>query len=188
MNKEQRTEAMINTLKNGLFNGLKASPNCNLYEEVGFADPDFTDEKNLLPSSVWEVSGYAPKQLDNSDEAPSGWVFTLGSTWMSPSVSVMSPHLFPLEYLLKEITVEGYNDNKPFVPYDKLFFGSEEKVHMQGEWFLEQINNGNGHIAVNLLDHYKVLALNKMKFNTEGLEPSEFINAAESGVYTPKSK
>jgi len=195
MNKEQQreAEAMKQTLKNGLFNGLKASPNCDLYQEVNFGNPDFTDEKNLLPSSVWDVSGFAPKQLDDSDEAPTGWVFTLGSTWMSPPLSVMSPHLFPLEFLTKEIIIEGYNGNKPFCFIDQWQVGEDGDV-----WAGIEFDHGNNRLIKDLksiaehniyhdiqyLPSVVVDLMRKLHFNTEGVK--EFIDASESKVYEPK--
>ena len=32
----------------------------------------------------------------------------------------IKPYLYPLDYLTKKITVEGYNDGKPFVPMEHL--------------------------------------------------------------------
>lgn len=98
-------------------------------------------------------------------------------------IAFVKPYFFPLSMLTKPIKVSGYNDGEEFTPYDKLFFGSDEDVHKQGEWFLEQIQNGKGRHAAMLLPHFKVLAMRKMMLNVNDLDTEKFIDASISKVY-----
>ncbi len=99
------------------------------------------------------------------------------------SIEDIKPHYFPLSMFTKPIKVSSYNDGNEFVPYDKLFFGSDEDVHKQGVWFLEQIKDGKGRHAVMLLPHFKVLAMRKMMLNVDDLDTEKFIDASISKVY-----
>lgn len=154
------------TLKAGLGNGLIIR--VEHYDWAGHED-QILESFHVHPDKIAtteDVDFYLEDQVDNDYE--------------------FKPHLFNLSDLNKPIRVEGYNDGEEFVTYDKLFFGTDERVHQQGEWFLEQIREGKGHHAVKLLPYFMVLALRKMKFNTEGLDESDYIDASKSKVYEPK--
>ena len=90
------------------------------------------------------------------------------------------PHLFPIEYLNKPITVAGYNDGKEFLPMEWI----KDNCSKGDEAYLELCINDPR--WVQSLPKYMYDYLVEMKFNTEGLEPKDFINAAESKVYEPK--
>lgn len=166
--KEQQNEAMKQTLKNGLFNGLKFSSTMDLLQ----GDNRF--------NIYWTIDGvvklfgdYCVNTLENSDAYP---------------IKTVTPHLFPLSHLTKEIVIEGYNDNKPFVPVLLLF----DKFVKMGCMDHDDHNDQVDGILFMIEQHIDevpvkwVIELNKMKFNTEGLKPDQFIDASKSKVYQPK--
>ena len=178
-------EEKINTLKAGLLTGLKASPNNDLYENLAFYE-DFTEPENLRESSVWDSSGYSPKQVELFLEGLDGWIFTMDGAWMCPGIDNMNPHLFPLSSLTKEIRVEGYNDGKAFVMSELLnsIYGVTVEYDKDcGLWYKLTSTN-----SINIFEGVEpiIQLFKRLHFNTEGLDPSEFIDAAESKVYTPK--
>ena len=108
------------------------------------------------------------------------------------------PHLFPLDHLTKPIRVEGYNDGKEFVPAEELFKGMdnlqlttfEHEVFnlwatytIVDEVFTEPIIGVGG---IKDADYWIVKKLQSWHFNTEGLDPSDYIDASKSKVYEPK--
>ena len=113
------------------------------------------------------------------------------------------PHYFNLSYLAKEIRVEGYNDGKAFKMIDEM---AKEFLYA-AEWFtdikegqlsiqgfiydndegveVKQIVLINGEVSEECpLIHYRQMV--KLHFNTEGIDPSDYIDASESKVYEPK--
>jgi hypothetical protein len=100
-------------------------------------------------------------------------------------ISKIIPHYFPLSDLTKEIRVEGYNDGKAFVLVELLFdshnFGFTELFEFT-QWI-------NAHVETDTIHQLPcvfILEMIKSKFNTEGLDHSDYIDASESKVYEPK--
>ena len=150
MNKEQVAESMKQTLKNGLFNGLKIS--------VG---------------EPWQWSNGTMHELHPEIFLDCFRICVQGYA---------NPNLFPLSYLNQEITVEGFNNNHPFVPIEWI----ETNCSLGHSGLLEEVLKDDRWI--NQLPKYIHDYLVKMKFNTEGLPPESFIDASKSKVYEPKSK
>ena len=106
-------------------------------------------------------------------------------------IEICKPHLFPLPSLTKEIRVEGYNDDKAFVPMEELSemsFDYDDPDaatdlyydYGKQDWYLpdpQEIKN---------LPSWVVDFMNDWHFNTLDLLPSDYIDASESKVYEPK--
>lgn len=187
-------KAKLETLKNGIGNGLKFSPNCDLYEEVSFDDCDFTEPENLQPESVWLLSGFSPEQTSHNDGDPSGWIFTIKNTWMCPPIEMMNPHLFPLSNLVKPMRFEGFNAGEEFI-FTELWEVGDDDCFMSVDFGngnarlisdLETIAKRNIHHDIKYLPSVVVKLMEFLKFNTEDLPPSDFIDASISKVYDPK--
>ena len=94
----------------------------------------------------------------------------------------LKPHLFPLSHLTKPIRVEGYNNGKDFVPIGLLFDNKLEKSF----FVAELMNLKTPHAIIPYLKSWQVKLIERWHFNTEGLDPSDYIDASESKVYEPK--
>ena len=97
-------------------------------------------------------------------------------------IEYCKPHYFPLSHLTKEIRVEGYNDDKAFVPINKL-------LNMYGWsylWTLSKMNNWTEKFNINELPWACLKLLHQWHFNVFNLSPSDYIDASESKVYEPK--
>ena len=122
---------------------------------------------------------------------------------LNNGLDTCKPHYFPLSSLTKEIRVEGYNDGKAFKMIDEM---AKEFLYA-AEWFtdikegqlsiqgfiydndegveVKQIVLINGEVSEECpLIHYRQMV--KLHFNTEGIDPSDYIDASESKVYEPK--
>lgn len=168
--KEQQNEPIKQTLKNGLFNGLKWSANdlaiFNMdleYGESGWERRPMTVQNVCVSLNKLEI------EIANEDNS-------IGMI----ELEEVTPHLFPLEYLTKEIVIEGYNNNEPFVPRDWIVNNS----FIGSSCFIDNAIGDNK--WVNHLPKYIHDYLVKMKFNTEDVPPESFIDASESKVYEPK--
>jgi len=167
MNNEQQNEALKQTLKNGLFNGLKC--------------------EYVSPTVDRKIVGIL-SSLSNSDTYECATMISMDIIDGVIHFEDLTPFLFPLSHLNKEITVEGYNDNKSFVPVLLLF----DKFVKMGCMSHEDHNDQVDGILFMIEQHIDevparwVIELNKMKFNTEGLPPESFIDASKSKVYEPK--
>lgn len=108
----------------------------------------------------------------------------------------LTPYLFSLEDLMTPIRVEGYNDGKEFV-FTELWEVGDEGCEAGYEFdngnikllrTLEDIARHNVTHDVKYLPSAVVDLMRKLHFNTEGLSEFDYINAAESKVYEPKSE
>tara|TARA_R110000772_G_scaffold122621_1_gene228866 strand:- start:1821 stop:2234 length:414 start_codon:yes stop_codon:yes gene_type:complete len=100
---------------------------------------------------------------------------------LNNGLDTCKPHYFNLSDLTKEIRVEGYNDGEAFVPVEwvanNCSIGDEScimTVYNDDRW-------------LNSLPKYIHQYLIEWHFNTEGLNPSDYIDASESKVYEPKT-
>lgn len=144
-------DAKFETLKNGLGNGLAVQDNTG---------------KTLTLEGLIKKS----KKLLLNNGNIQKWKSSIHCT----------PHLFLLEYLTKEITVEGYNGGEPFVPIEWI----EENCSIGHYELINQVLEDDRWL--NQLPKYIYDYLSKWHFNTENLPADQFINAAESKVYKPK--
>lgn len=169
-------EKLKNTLKNGLFNGLKVY------------------NKKWIPQTKRLVGVFS--EYDGTVK------LSVSSQGLYNGIPMKeaTPHLYDLSDLVNPIRVEGYNDGKEFVPAKELFNGMENlqlttfehKVFnlwatytILDEVFSEPIIGVEG---IKDADYWIVNKLQSWHFNTEGLPPDQFINAKESKVYEPKTK
>ena len=167
--KEQQNEKMKQTLNSGLFNGLKFSV---LNGDAFFSHlhVDYPELAGIINDRVILNNGYKDHPIE-----------------------FVTPHLFPLSYLTKEITVEGYNGNKPFCFIDQWEVGDDGDVWAGIEFDhgnnrlikdLESIAEHNIYHDIQYLPSVVVDLMRKLHFNTEGVK--EFIDASKSKVYEPK--
>lgn len=82
------------------------------------------------------------------------------------------PHLRPLSSLTKEITVEGYNNGEPFVPFDDILGNSDL---YRSEWILEEVTKGRQLDRITELPFFVIELLLKWQFNVFNIDESQYI-------------
>jgi len=164
----------INTLKNGLGNGLIVK----------------YDGQNL--------------ELDGIDSLG---LKLRGMHKYTIPIQNVTPHYFPLDHLTKPIRVEGYNDGELFTPMFELLKIKTKRLKLQEPvikitvpylvkyfWVETRVSHKYGKETVNVIlvgsfdswECWIVELLHKWHFNVFNLDPSDYIDASQSQVYTPK--
>lgn len=103
------------------------------------------------------------------DRPGSGWFYIGGVYEDQPNASAcyesdqFKPLLHPLDRLTQEISVDGYNEGKLFVPLNELGL-DEFKSNMS-----HPVRQDNVWYSLDLLSYRRVCMMHKWHFDTEGL-------------------